>query len=107
MDETTDRQVEEPLFVDDADQFEVDRIAKQYGVEVRRAAVKGMDTLSLMTVILAGSSLSVATVVRLIDEIRGGQIIDMRPKAKRRVYRSRDIQLGLIIVVADDGRVIL
>lgn len=61
--------------------------------------------MSTIAVVLLGSALAINTVSRLLEERKGGQMIDLRAGATRSVCRSRDVQYGLIVVLADDGSV--
>ena len=44
-----------------------------------------------------------ATVARLVDQHKGGQVIDLRPGSPRPVYRSRDVVHGLVVVITHSG----
>ncbi|WP_157647658.1 hypothetical protein [Actinomycetospora chiangmaiensis] len=81
--------------------------APRYGVTVRRLDARGIDVLQYAMVSIAGSTVAVSTLLRLLNEFRGGQVIDMQAPASRRVYRSRSLEYGLVAIIAKDGTVTL
>lgn len=100
-----DSLTEEFLSVPAEDIEYLHNIADRYGVDVSESKPLGIEVVSTIAVALLGSALAVNTVRRLLEERKGGQVIDMRPDAGRAVFRSRDVQYGLIVVLAADGTV--
>ena len=96
---------EEFLMVPTQDVEYLRDIADQNGVAVAESGSLGIEPVSTTAVALLGSSLAINTVRRLLEERRGGQMIDLRPGAGRAAYRSRDVQYGLIVVLTADGTV--
>lgn len=80
-------------------------IAEHHGVEVVETKSTGVEPVSTIAVVVVGSVLAVNTVSRLLEERKGGQVIDMRAPANLAVFRSRHVQYGLIVVLAADGTV--
>lgn len=58
-----------------------------------------------VTVLLLGAATAVGAVVHLLERRRGGQVFDLRPGAPTPIYRSRDLQFGLVAVLKTDGTV--
>lgn len=105
MTEQPGASTEEFLMVPTEDIEYLREIADRNGVDVSESEALGIEPVSTTAVALLGSALAISTVRRLLEERRGGQMIDLRPGASRAVYRSRDIQYGLIVVLAADGTV--
>jgi hypothetical protein len=93
------------VMVDWADVELVRTTAAGHGVEVQVVETKGMDPLSTTTLVLVGVPLAVGTVTQLLDRLRGGQVIDLRPGAGKALYRTKDVVYGLIVIYAVDGQV--
>jgi hypothetical protein len=96
---------EEVLMAPVSDIAYLREIAEHHGVEVVETKSTGVEPVSTIAVVLVGTVLAVSTVSRLLEERKGGQVIDMRPGANLAVFRSRDVQYGLIVVLAADGTV--
>lgn len=94
--EPSDDRTEEILRVAVSDLDYLRATAEQYQVQVTELKSAGIEPVSTIAVVLLGSVWAVNTVSRLVDERKGGQVIDMRPGANLAVYRSRDVQYGLI-----------
>ena len=61
---------------------------------------------AVAAVLVAGGVLAVGKfIVDLIDKLRGGVVIDLRPDATNFVSRSRDVPYGWAVVRAADGTV--
>lgn len=83
-------------------------VAPQYAVRVQEVPSRQiLEYASMVSCLLAGSSIAVTRVMHLLDERNGGQVIDLRPEAHKPVYRSRDVQYGLIVILGDDGSVLV
>ncbi|HSH58479.1 MAG TPA: hypothetical protein VK988_02340 [Acidimicrobiales bacterium] len=81
--------------------------AREQGVEVQVLTPTGFEPVSTVTLILMGSTLAVATLARILDQRKGGQVIDLRPGAPKPFYRTRDVLYGLVVVVSQDGQVLV
>jgi hypothetical protein len=81
--------------------------AREQGVEVQVLTPTGFEPVCTVTLILMGSTLAVATLARILDQRKGGQVIDLRPGAPKPFYRTRDVVYGLVVVVSQDGQVLV
>lgn len=97
--------VEEIVTLDQAELVVVEDLATAHDVTVVALETKSFEPMTTVTVVLLGAPLAVATVMRLLDERRGGQVIDLRPAAPTLAYRTRDLHFGLILIHAEDGTV--
>lgn len=97
--------IEEVLMVPAEDIEHLRESSKRHGVDLSESKPLGIEPVGTIAVVLVGGVLAVNAVSRLLEERKGGQVIDMRPSATRTVFRSRDVQYGLIVVLASDGTV--
>jgi len=79
--------------------------AAEHGVEVKQVEERGIEPVTTATLILLGTVTAVSTVENLLEQHKGGQVIDLRPDAPRAFYRTSDVLYGLIVVIAVDGEV--
>jgi hypothetical protein len=98
-------EVEEFVTVESSELDFLGEVAADHGVSVEALETKALEPLSTVTVIMLGVPLAVTTVIRVLDESRGGQVIDLRPSAPRLAYRTRDLMYGLIMIQTLDGTV--
>ena len=82
-------------------------VAQQQGVEAQVIDESGFEPVTTVTLFLIGSSLAVGAVAYVLDQRKGGQVIDVRESAPKLMYRSRDVQYGLVVIFAADGKVIV
>jgi hypothetical protein len=75
-------------------------LAAVQGVEVREVPSRGIEPVTTVTVLLLG-----AAVLHVIEQYRGGQLIDLRPGAREPVSRTRKVVYGTVVVIAVDGTV--
>lgn len=80
-------------------------VATENGVKIEVRDQRGFIDPATLMVVFMGSALAVATVSRLLEEHRGGQVLDMRPNAPKQAYRSPDVVYGLVVIIAVDGTV--
>ena len=104
MPEQEDR-TQEFVIVDPGNVAEVLSLASQNGVEVEEVPSRGIEPVTTVTLLLFGGAAAVATVAYLVDQTKGGQVIDLRDKAPKIAYRSREVTYGLVLIVAKDGTV--
>ncbi len=97
--------VQEILIIDREDLTQARRVAAANGVDVEEIDVRGIEPVSTVTLLLFGATAAVATVVYLLENAKGGQVIDLRPGASATFYRSKDLVYGLVVVLATDGKV--
>lgn len=96
---------EEIVVVDTQDVAEVRLIAQAHGVDVEEVSEHGLEPFATVALVLLGSATALSTVVELVDRLKGGQVIDLRPNASKVVYRDRAARHDLIVVFATDGQV--
>jgi hypothetical protein len=96
---------EELLIVEEDDVAWVEELSRCHGVGCVTLPVAGIEPVTTVTLLVIGSVAAVATVSRLIDQHKGGQVIDLRPGSPRPFYRSKDVVYGLVVVLAVDGTV--
>ena len=90
--------------VEHADLAYVRAIAADNDVQLEEVRQEGLEPVTSVTLIFLGTSLAISTVVYLLDRRHGGQVIDLRPDATRRFYRTADIQYGLVVPIAPTGQ---
>ncbi len=94
------------LQVDAADLDFVVVQARALGVQATRLPSRGVEPVSTVAVVVVGATVAVAALLRALDERRGGQVIDLRPGARREIYRDRELMYGSLVVWTGDGKVI-
>ncbi len=96
----------ESIVVVDPEQLPAAReLAAAHGVEVQQPPGRGIEPVVTVTLILTGAVTAVATVMRVLDERKGGQVVDLRPTAPVAFYRTPDVVYGTVVIVTTDGRV--
>lgn len=80
-------------------------LAAAHGVEAEQLPQRGIDPVATVTLVLAGSAAAVGTVLHLLDQRKGGQVIDLRPGTPKPFYRTPQLMYGMVVIVAVDGRV--
>jgi hypothetical protein len=93
------------VIIDPAELAFIRTVAADHGVEIEVRDQKGFVDPATLMVVFMGSALAVATVSRLLEEHRGGQVLDLRPGAPRQAYRSQDVVYGLVVVISVEGTV--
>lgn len=83
----------------------VRQVAATEKVSVVETTTEGFEPVTMVTLLLIGSALAVASVTHIVEQRRGGQVIDLRPHAARRFYRSKDVLYGLVMMLHPDGTV--
>lgn len=99
---------EEPgaiVVIDPEDLDYARNVAAEHGVQIEQMPIRGIEPVSTITLVLLGGSLAVGTVVYLLDRAKGGQVIDLRDGVQRKFYRTDDVAYGLVVIIADDGKV--
>jgi hypothetical protein len=97
--------VQEILIIEREDIAQARRFAAAHGVDVEEVDVRGIEPVWTVTLLLLGAPAAVATVVHLLENAKGGQVIDLRPGASATFYRSKDLVYGLVVVLGTDGKV--
>jgi hypothetical protein len=80
-------------------------LAAAHGVEAQRIPTLGIEPVATVTLILLGSVAAVATVLQVLEQHKGGQVIDLRPGAPKAFYRTPDVVYGTVVIVTGDGKV--
>lgn len=75
-----------------------------FDVEIRdyEEPVEGFEPVTGIIIIGAGAAVAGA-LAYVAEVLRGGQVIDFQPGAKKTFYRSRDVQYGLIVIIPAEG----
>lgn len=102
---TNTDEAQEVILVEDREVDFARETAASLNVSVHELDIRSVEPLTTGTLVLVGGSLAVATAIRLIEERRGGQVIDLRPNSSKTFYRSKDVIYGLVIVLAVDGSI--
>lgn len=92
------------LVVDPEDREFVETIAAENGVQAAEVDQDGFLDPVTLSFVLLGSVAAIGTVTYLVDRRKGGQVFDLRPGAPRPQYRSKDIEYGLVLIIATDGK---
>ncbi len=80
-------------------------LAAAHGVEVQQVPRRGIEPVVTVTLVLTGAAIAVATVLAVLDQRKGGQVVDLRPGAPKAFYRTPDVVYGTVVIVTADGRV--
>ena len=80
-------------------------LAAAHGVEVAQVPRRGIEPVVTVTLVLTGAAIAVATVLAILDQRKGGQVVDLRPGAPKAFYRTPDVVYGTVVIVTADGRV--
>ncbi|GAA4010747.1 hypothetical protein GCM10022247_36240 [Allokutzneria multivorans] len=83
------------------------RLAAEHGVEVELVPRRGIEPVATVTLVLVGAATAVGMVLRVLEQRKGGQMIDLRPGAPKAFYRTRDLVHGMVVIIAADGTVTL
>lgn len=82
----------------------VHELAAAHGVAVEQVPERGIEPVSTVTLILVGAAVAVSSVRHALEQHKGGQVIDLRPGAPKAFYRTPDLEYGIVVIVAMDGR---
>jgi hypothetical protein len=80
-------------------------LAAAHGVEVEQVPRRGIEPVVTVTLVLTGAAIAVASVMAILDQRKGGQVVDLRPGAPKAFYRTPDVVYGTVVIVTADGRV--
>lgn len=83
----------------------VRQAAGDHGVALEEVPSEGFEPVTTVTLMLFGAATAVATVMYLVERRKGGQVIDLRPGAPKPVYRTPDLQFGLVLIHRVDGTI--
>jgi hypothetical protein len=80
-------------------------LASSHGVEVEEVPRRGVEPVSTVTLLLVGAAAAVGAVLHILEQRKGGQVIDLRPGAPKAFYRTPDVVYGTVVIVTADGKV--
>jgi hypothetical protein len=80
-------------------------IASAHGVEVEQVSSRGIEPVATVTLVVLGTVAAVGAVVQILEQRKGGQVIDLRPGVPKTFYRTPDLVYGTVVIVAVDGKV--
>jgi hypothetical protein len=104
--ERSDNEIIEAVAVADQEDLATIRgAADRLEVRIDENPSAGIEPVTTVTLLLLGSAAAVAAVQQVVDECRGGQVLDLRAEATRFAYRDRNLKYGLVVVRMPDGNV--
>ncbi|HEX6355416.1 hypothetical protein [Actinophytocola sp.] len=80
-------------------------LAAEHGVEVEQVPRRGIEPIATVTLVLLGAAAAVGAVLHILEQRKGGQVIDLRPGAPKAFYRTSDVVYGTVVIVTADGKV--
>jgi hypothetical protein len=80
-------------------------LAAAHGVEVEQVPRRGIEPVATVTLVLVGAAATVGAVLHVLEQRKGGQVIDLRPGAPKAFYRTPDVVYATVVIVAVDGKV--
>ncbi|HEY1574622.1 MAG TPA: hypothetical protein VGG05_25040 [Pseudonocardiaceae bacterium] len=103
MDQSTEQ---ESVVVLDASQVAAARaLAAAHDVEVDEAPRLGIEPVTTVTLVLIGTVTGVGSVLHILEQRKGGQVIDLRPGTPKAFYRTPDVVYGTVVIITVDGKV--
>ncbi|WP_280494821.1 hypothetical protein [Nocardia asiatica] len=80
-------------------------VAAAHGVEVRQLPRRGIEPVTTVTLLLIGAATAVGAVLHILEQRKGGQVIDLPPGSPKAFYRTPDVVYGTVVVITVDGKV--
>jgi hypothetical protein len=103
MDQSTEQ---ESVVVLDSSQVAAARaLAAAHDVEVDEVPRLGIEPVTTVTLILMGTVTGVGSVLHILEQRKGGQVIDLRPGTPKAFYRTPDVVYGTVVIITVDGKV--
>ncbi|MGS2809368.1 hypothetical protein [Nocardia sp. MW-W600-9] len=96
-------QEEAVLLVEQDDLDEVRSLAKEHSVELTVLPARGIEPVTTVTLIVLGTAAAVGAIAYLVDQKKGGQVIDLREGAPATLYRSKELIYGLVVIITREG----
>ncbi|GIH01669.1 hypothetical protein Pma05_82410 [Plantactinospora mayteni] len=93
------------VIVDSAELDAVRELATAHDVGVREVPRRGVEPLTMVTLLLVGPVVAVSAVIRVLEQRRGGQVIDLRRNAPKAFYRTPDVLYGMVIIITAKGKI--
>ncbi|RHA38186.1 hypothetical protein [Cellulomonas rhizosphaerae] len=97
-------QGEAELVLDPTEVADVQRWAAEEGLEVVSVEQQGFEPITTVTLLIFGGIAGVALVKHLLDQRRGGQVIDLRG-GEPAFRRDPELIYGLVVILVADGTV--
>lgn len=105
MSDSKESQTKVLLVVEPGDADYVREVAAKEGVTAQEVDADNFLDPATISFIIIGAVGAVGTVTYLLERRKGGHVFDMRKDAPKPEYRSKDIEYGLIKIIAADGKV--
>lgn len=102
---TESPQMQSVVVLDPSHVPDVRELAATHGVEVEQVPRCGIEPVTTVTLALVGAATAVSAVLHVLEQRKGGQVIDLRPGAPKAFYRTPDVVYGTVIIVTVDGKV--
>jgi hypothetical protein len=102
----TEQRSEVVLF-DPSDLSTAYAVAAKHGVEVQEVPRRQfVEPISTVAIFLFGASVAVGAALAALDQLKGGQVFDLRPGVsdEKRFYRDRNLRYGTVVTWHPDGR---
>jgi len=80
-------------------------LAADHGVAVDEVPVRGIEPVATVTLVIMGAAAAVGAVLHLLEQRKGGQVIDLRPGAPKAFYRTPDVVYGTVVIVDANSKV--
>jgi hypothetical protein len=80
-------------------------LAAAHGVNVEVVPRRGIEPVTTVTLLLIGTAVAVGAVLHILEQRKGGQVIDLRSGAPKMVYRTADVVYGTVVIITVDGKV--
>lgn len=98
-------QVRSVVVLDSAQLAAAESLATEHGLTAERVPQRGLEPVTVVALVLIGAASAVDVVLRMLEQRKGGQVVDLRPGTPKAYYRTTDVVYGLVIIVTADGKV--
>ncbi|XVQ06624.1 hypothetical protein ACQP1W_28680 [Spirillospora sp. CA-255316] len=98
-------QTQSVVVLDPSQESTARAVAAAHGVEVESVPRRGVEPVATVTLVLVGTVAAVGTVLHVLEQRKGGQVVDLRPGAPKALYRTPDVVYGTVIIVTADDKV--
>ena len=103
--DTQSAQVQSVVVLDPSQVPAARELAARHGVQVAEVPRRGIEPVTTVTLLLVGAAAAVGAVLHILEQRKGGQVIDLRPGAPKAFYRTPDVVYGTVVIVTADGKV--
>ena len=94
---------EEVITIDTSQLAHARQVASDHSVEVHELPQMGFEPVTTVTLVLIGGAAAVGAVVHILEQRKGGQVVDLRKGATKQVYRTPDVVYGTVVILTNDG----